>query len=82
MTGKNKGKLIVISNLTEQCKTDCIPGRKRTSSHDVDFDKTSILLLFRYMKFECKAKARLECQTGKVFLLYFVQKNKSSFIYH
>jgi hypothetical protein len=40
MTGKNKGKLIVISNLTEQCKTDCIPGRKRTSSHDVDFDKS------------------------------------------
>ena len=65
MTGKNKGKLIVISNLTEQCKTDCIPGRKRTSSHDVDFDKTSIQLLFRYMKFECKAKAGLQCQTGK-----------------
>ena len=74
MTGENKGKLIIISNVKEQCKTDCEPGecktdckpgRKRTSSHDVDFDKTSILLLFKYMKFECKAKARLECQTGK-----------------
>jgi len=74
MTGKNKGKLIIISNVTEQCKTDCgcKPGRKRTSSHDVDFDQTSIQQLFKYMKFEFKAKPRLQCQTGEVCLLYFV----------
>ena len=68
MTGKNKGKLIVISNVTEQCKTDCIPGRKRTSSEDVDFDKTSIQQLFKSMKFEFKAKDGLQCQTGEVYL--------------
>ena len=68
MTGKNKGKLIVISNLTEQCKTDCIPGQKRTSTKDVDFDKTSIQQLFKLMKFEFKAKAGLQCQTGEVYL--------------
>jgi hypothetical protein len=68
MTGKNKGKLIVISNLTEHCKTDCIPGQKRTSRKDVDFDKTSIQQLFRLMKFEFKAKDGLKCQTGEVYL--------------
>ena len=65
MTGKKKGKLIIISNVTEQCKTDCKPGRKRTSS-DVAFDKTSIQQLFKYMKFEFETKARL--QTGEVCL--------------
>ena len=111
MTGKNKGKLIIISNVKEQCKTDCEPGqcktdcepgqcktdcepgecktdckpgRKRTSSHDVDFDKTSIQQLFKFMKFENKIQTGLlQCQTGEVCLLYFVQrKKKSSFIYH
>ena len=77
MTGKNKGKLIVISNVTEQCKTDCEPGQcktdckpgqKRTSSKDVDFDKTSIQQLFKYMKFEFKAQGGLQRQTGEVCL--------------
>ena len=83
MTGENKGKLIIISNVTEQCKTDCKPGRTR-SSYDVDFDKTSIQQLFKYMKFEYKAKTGfMQCQTREVCLLYFVQrKKKSSFIYH
>jgi hypothetical protein len=81
MTGKNKGRLIIISNVAEpcktdcepgECKTDCKPGRKRTSSHDVDFDKTSIQLLFKYMKFEYKTKNGLQRQTGEVCLLYFI----------
>ena len=73
MTGKNKGKLIIISNVPEQCKTDsCKPGRKRTSSHDMDFDKTSIQLLFTSMKFKFKAKDGLQGQTGEVCLFYFV----------
>ena len=91
MTGKNKGKLIIISNVKEQCKTDCEPGeyktdckpgRKRTSSHDVDFDKTSIQQLFKYMKFENKINTGLmQCQTGEVCLLYFVQRKKNHHSY-
>lgn len=64
MTGKNKGKLIIISNVPDQCKADCCePGRQRTSNHDMDFDKTSIQQLFKHMKFEFKAG--LQCQTGE-----------------
>ena len=82
MTGENKGKLIIISNVTEQCKTDCKPGRKRTSSEDVDFDKTSIQQLFKFMKFEYKTKTGLmQCQTGEVCLLYFVQRKKNHHSY-
>jgi hypothetical protein len=81
MTGENKGKLIIISNVTEQCKTDCKPGRTR-SSYDVDFDKTSIQQLFKYMKFEYKAKTGfMQCQTREVCLLYFVQRKKNHHSY-
>lgn len=73
MTGKNKGKLIIISNVPEQCKTDsCKPGRTRTCRHDMDFDKTSIQQLFKFMKFKFKPKDGLQCQTGEVCLFYFV----------
>ena len=79
MTGKNKGKLIIISNVPEQCKTDsCKPGRTRTCSRDVDFDKTSIQQLFKLMEFEFKSKAGLQCQTGEVLS----KEKKSSFMYH
>ena len=81
MTGENKGKLIIISNVTEQCKTDFKPGRTR-SSYDVDFDKTSIQQLFKYMKFEYKAKTGfMQCQTREVCLLYFVQRKKNHHSY-
>jgi hypothetical protein len=48
----------------------------------VDFDKTSIQQLFKYMKFEYKTKTGLmQCQTGEVCLLYFVQRKKNHHSY-